>query len=659
MSAAEMLTVKVIAKAIGKTERRVHDLATEGEWGFRLKKVKGGRAKVFDIDTLPDDVQAALARHQARQLAPPEPARTPAEALEVAELADWQRTCADARAAILRHLYTLSDVYGLNKAVRTVEAAARDGALPAPVAALVPRANARAGADGGRTLSERTLKRWHSVYRKDGWRGLVPQDAARAKDAPEWAPMLLKLYQRPTKPSLMKVVTEDLPRALPAGMTVPSYAQANRFLKSLSPAERERGRRSANELLALQGFKRRSTEGLEPLMVATSDGHTLKGLVAHPIHGRPFAPEVCTMMDVVTRYVFGWSAGLAESRWVVMDAIRHGVSSLGMFALLFTDNGSGFVNETMDDEEVQGLMARCGATHTTSIPGRAQSRGKIERLQGSLWKRSARDLVTYRGRDMDQEARKKVDKILKRDMRETGGSRYLMTWGEFLQWAQSVVDGYNNRPHRSLPKVRDAETEKLRHMTPAEALAAWRAKGWEPERLPAPVVEDLFRPYEMRSVNRGEVSLPWGKYYDDRLVHWHGQKVRVGYDIHDGMRVWVRERDSGRLICVAKRDGNVVPEQPANMVEHALRKRAGRRLALIDQHRLEAEAELGPALLEADVADGGLPLITSIPRSAGTSALQVEPDGDLLIEAEDGDEELWERLGQVGAAFMAERKHQV
>src|SRR3546814_9739636 len=72
--------------------------------------------------------------------------------------------------------------------------------------------------------------------------------------------------------------------------------------------------------------------------------------------------------------------------------------------------------------EVVGLLARVGSTPDNSIAGRAQSRGKIERLQQSLWKRSARKLPTYNGRDMDNEARRRVVKLIGKDIKEAGRS---------------------------------------------------------------------------------------------------------------------------------------------------------------------------------------------------------------------------------------------
>jgi putative transposase len=139
-------------------------------------------------------------------------------------------------------------------------------------------------------------------------------------------------------------------------------------------------------------------------------------------------------------------------------------------------------------------------------------------------------------------------------------------------------------------------------MSPAECLAEFRGNGWEPHLLPASTIDDLARPYEIRVTKRGEVKLPWGRYFDQALVPFGGERVRVGYDIHNGDLAWVRTLEAGRLICKARRDANVIAEQPASKIEHALQRRAQSRVALLDQHRDEALAELGqsPIELQAD-----------------------------------------------------------
>jgi len=622
-------------------------LASRDGWAGHKRGGRGGgieyQAPVL-LKVLPEPAKEALLGHlieqPARAQLPAVNAPAPIVAndqaptpLDPTRLADWQRRCADARAAIIIDLEQLAAAAGISKAIKkTVELAAA-GQLRPEVQAMVPQANARAGKEGGRHLSRPTLYRWRADYQRDGWNGLVPQETAAAKPVPAWAGELLRLYRVPSKRSLAAIL-DELPRHLPAEVIPPSYDQARRFLEELSPVDRERGRHGPNSLLQFKAFKRRSTEGLVPLQVVTADGQTFKADVAHPVHGKPFRPEICSLLDVATRYCFGWSAGLAESGKVVMDCIRHGVSRLGLFGIFYTDNGSGFINKAMTDETL-GLLARLGAIPKNALPGRAQARGKIERFQ-LVWKSAARKLVTYNARDMDNEARRKVTKRLAADLRETGTSRLLMSWQDFLAWCQGEVDAYNNRPHRSLKKIRDAATGKLRHMSPAEALADHRANGWEPEAAPAGAMDDLFRPYLRRRTQRGEVTLPWGRYFHQALVQFGGDFVRVGYEVQDPSKVWIRTDTDGRLICIAERDANVIPEQPASALEHAQIARTKAKLKLAERDRELALAELGGGYIDHRLATEMTP--TQIEQQAALEA-EVEEHGTLLPAASHGIEE--------------------
>lgn len=587
--------------ALPATERGIRNVATREGWASRARAGKGGGREYcveYLIKHLPREASDALVNALVAEPSASLPAATmPREvaiAAPVAPTADWQRETAEARAALLLEIERIGAITGTDRAIDEVVALAAAGELRPDLQALVPAANARGGKTSARTLSRRTMYRWRTIYAERGIAGLTPV-ASPASDIPSWGAALLKLYRSPTKKTLAAVMA-DLPAALPEGVPVPSYDAARRFLQRVSVVDRNRGRHGPNGLLKFKAFKRRSTENLLPLDVVSSDGHSFKADIAHPRHGQPFRPEVCAIQDLATRYVFGWSAGLAESSTVVMDTIRSGVEHLGLFGIFYTDNGSGFIASALT-AEVTGFLARLGATPLNSLPGRAQARGKIERLQGSLWKTAARELATYNARDMDAEARRKVVKIIDKDLKQRGGSRFLMSWEDFLVFAQAKVDAYNNRPHRSLPKTRDEATGTMRHMTPAERLAEFRTQGWEPATLTAAEAADLWRPYELRTTTRGEVKLPWGRYFSKELEPFGGEKVRVGYDIHDGTRVWVRTAEGGKLICIAERDANVIPEQPQSKVEHAREKRQLGRLNLINQHRDEIMAEAGPRLI--------------------------------------------------------------
>lgn len=145
---------------------------------------------------------------------------------------------------------------------------ARDGDLPPYLAERVVRANDRKTAD--RSLSERTLMRWLSDYRNKGEAGLAPVRRQADMSVPAWAPDFLRHYQRPTKPSVESAYAEY---AAKCTGDRPSIHQVRRFLNKLSAEARERGRRSPQELKALQPFKRRDTRSIMPGDVYTADGH--------------------------------------------------------------------------------------------------------------------------------------------------------------------------------------------------------------------------------------------------------------------------------------------------------------------------------------------------------------------------------------------------
>lgn len=128
-----------------------------------------------------------------------------------------------------------------------------------------------------------------------------------------------------------------------------------------------------------------------------------------------------------------------------------------------------------------------------------------------------------------------------------------MPFDVFLEFINEKIEEYNNRPHRSLPKITD-ESGKKRHMTPNEV---WEIK--VKVAMIVPVDEDeaayLFRPQENAKVNRGEMRFLNNIYFNEELKEFHGQKLNFGYDVNDANQIWVYD-DLGVLICTAEWNGN-------------------------------------------------------------------------------------------------------
>lgn len=619
-SAAELAEMKL--PGMPTTKRNMNEKASREAWPRQQRSGRGGgweyqpSAEVMAIlkeRALHSMVHALPAKLQSETAISAKPAAVPVATMPAAAaLKDWQRQVRDARMAICAEVRRLAEVGGTERAIRTVIGLADQGKLPEHLQRMVSVANAKAGQS--RTLSRTSIFRWLGG-------DLVPKQRDNST-IPAWATFLLALYRQPQKPSLAYCI-EQLPNLLPAGVAMPSYDAANRFLKKLSKTEVQRGRMGSREIKNIKPFVRRDTSQMWPGDAYTADGHTFDAEVAHPMHGKAFRPEITTVLDISTRRAVGWSTGLAESTWAVLDALRHACLIGGIPAIFYVDNGSGYKNAAMSNEAT-GFMARLSISITHSLPYNSQARGIEERSHQSIWVRGAKMLSTYMGEPMDREAKQKAFKVTRADLKNTGNSRLLMPWQEFVQWCQDQVDAYNNRPHSALPKIRDENTGKRRHQTPNEAWAQAVAEGWKPTPVEANEADDLFRPYKEAKTNRAEIRLFGNTYFHPDLEHYHGETVRVGYDIHDAGRVWVREQ-SGRLICVAEFEANKRSYFQQSFIEQAAQKRAQGRIKRAQVKIDEAQEELDAPLLIEHQAAIELPRM-EIQAASDIGILAANPD---------------------------------
>lgn len=507
---------------------------------------------------------------------------------DTTQLKDWQRNTADARAAICLEVNKLAKICGTNKAVMKLVELASNDMLDEPLKSMVPVANARSGQNGKRTLSRRSIYRWMQDV-EGGLAKLAPKSVEK-QTIPDWAPVLLSLYGQPQKPTLTYCL-EQLPKYLPKDIEAPSYSAAVRFIKKMHNVEAQKGRMGNREIKNIKAFVRRDTSQMWPADAYTADGHTFDAEVAHPMHSKAFKPEITTVLDIGTRRAMGWSTGLAENTWGVVDALRDAVLNGGIPAIFYVDNGSGFKNAAMSNEAT-GFMARLSITLTHSLPYNSQARGIEERSHQSIWVRGAKTLSTYMGADMDAEAKQKSFKITRKELSLVGKSKRLMPWLEFVNWCQTQIDDYNNRPHRGLKKIYDTDGKK-RHQTPNEAWAEAVAEGFKPILVEPHEADDLFRPYKEAVTRRGEITLFTNTYFSHDLEAYHGEIVRVGYDIHDASRVWVRNQ-AGQLICVAEFEANKRSYFPQSFIDQAADKRAKGRIQRAQIKIDEAEQELNP-----------------------------------------------------------------
>ncbi|EAY4676045.1 DDE-type integrase/transposase/recombinase [Salmonella enterica subsp. enterica serovar Rubislaw] len=595
------------------------------EW---LRRREGTKAIEFKIDCLPYSAQQVLRERYVAQLmeteTPQEPAKpvvrrqrdpdaiSPLEAYRgspqlmeerLNALTENQRQVADARAALVREVFLLEDQgnIGRLKAINYVVSKARSGELPPLLQAAAVTANAKRGS--GRTISRDPLYQWvlkYSQAQSAAERLLLLAPGKREEMKVEeisWLADFLAEYRqsngRPMTEAYEDFVAEwnrrhaEEPYML---QIIPSYDAIRRVMKKLPEVVKQKGRITGSEYRQLEGFTRRDWSKAPVNYVWIGDGHGMKMKCAHPIHGRPFSPEVTFVIDGGTRFVVGWSLDLAENVFAVAGAIQHGIRNHGKPFIYYSDNGSG---ETADvlDKEVVGILPRLGINHPTGIAGNPQGRGIIERLNRTLPMRIARKYRTYFGKGADRETLRKTNRNLRSAFNalqkgkelnavQRSAMRDLPSWAELIEAIRDGVEWYNNRQHSELPMKANGK-----HYSPAEYRKKRLAEeDTEIEWLSEVELRDMFCPVVEKPVRRCEIHWLNNIYYAPELRDEHGRKVLISYDIHNAEKIIVRRPD-GSFICEAIWNGNKRAAFPVTAEYHkhqqrikGMRKRAEEKL---------------------------------------------------------------------------------
>ncbi len=530
-----------------------------------------------------------------------------------AVLTDWQRQARDARLRVLAWVDELTvSLGGQAAAIDRLLGLITQGLLPPEMALTLAQANERPRLSQDPrqdrpvvTLSRGTLYRWLAA-RRQGPHALAPRPAnTRGRVQPAWIAPLLALYQDPAKPSVAACLRQ-LAQLAPQGLELPCQRTAEVWLTQRLPAAiTQWGRMGTRARRAIRPFIRRTTDGLWPMDIVAVDGHTFKAWVAHPLSGERFRPEITTYLDLATRRIVGCAAWVAESQYAIWLALRAMILNphQGVPALHYSDNGA------YTGEQHRSLLARLGIDQTHSLPGNPQANGAIERINRSLWIPAAKQLPLYAGKDMDKDAFKARKSQADKD--GTG----LVPWTEFTAFLQEQIRAYNGREHASLTRNRT-------RLSPDQAWAEAVSEGWLPTLLEQDDLHDLL-PSETRTCRRGEVRLPWGRYFSKDLDDYHGQQVRVGYDPGDGASVWVSDL-RGRLIATAQHDGNARPYVSATAIEDARAKREAARIKRLEARIERVQAQETP-VIDLRPAAGATPTTSGPDATLPTVTLPVDP----------------------------------
>jgi putative transposase len=565
------------------------------------------------------------------------------------------KAVADARVVLVNQLLELQHFHGTKKAASLLALQLTAGTCSLDLKATARTANQRARDN---SVSPRTLQRWLSTHRAEGWWGLLPaQVDNQVTEIEADVAAVLGLYhskdaQFRNLSDAAKDVTRKLGRDFDTWTQL--YAKARRALPKVDKVGLIKARHSGSEAKALLPHKRRDTSVLKPLDVFIGDGHTFKAKVRHPDHGAPFAPEVTAIFDAATRKIVGWSVSLSENTIAVGDALRHAVGNAGVPAIFYSDNGAGQTGKQIDCP-ITGVMARLGSEHRTGIPGNPQARGLIERSWSTWLIRCARQFGSYQGKDVDAGTLRQAASDLAKEQRalkraeQTGEVIQLSTkapsWKQFIDAVEIAVHEYNEQHrHRSLPK-HTSGPHAGKHMTPSEAWDAMLDPTLQ-HRLGQLELRMLFMPAQLRTAKRGEVQFFNQVYFSRDLMAVDGEQVRVHYDIHDPSFVLIFNL-KGEYVCQAEWNANkteffakpVVDMAREKRVKTALKRLSGKQeLALRELQAVQSTATVylpassAPEVLVPLEGPSSLPSISSLPEPQLVQAAAGRPFFDNASE---------------------------
>lgn len=595
-------SVYEIAKFIEKAPKNVDAQAKRENWQSQKRKGRGGGVE-YELAYLPQEIQTEIRSRFMSAVVEAKPKKLPAVRAEVdvGNLTTKQREIADARMALVAYVLELEGSMSRIKAITYLCNLAKQGEMPPHLAELVAVANAKKTAK--RTLSVRTLNGWVVDYCKaenaeQRLKLLAPQ--VRQETKPEeiwWLSDFLGTYRQKNGICLTEAYREfevewayqyaDNPLLL---AQCPSLRQVQRAMNKLPLYVKEYGRRTGSHYKQLLSYVKRDWSVLRANDVWIGDGHSLKLKVAHPIHGKPFTPELTMIVDGAGRKVVGWSLSLSENAFAVADALRHAISQHGVPAIYYSDNGGGEKNKFLD-AEITGMLPRLGIRHETGIAGNPQGRGIIERLNKTIGMTIARQFETGYATGADPETVRKtlyaVNSLANAKGKLTPLQRKaqgkLPTWQQLIEVIQSVIDWYNNEHIHS--EIRTTPARKYQQMLHAEDVVL----------LTEVELRDMSRPEFIRKPERGWISWNNNSYFSLKLLDFDREEVVIGIDIHNAESVQVRTKD-GRFICEAIWNGNTREAFPVAMLEQQRKERHKRRANLKQQQLDEINAELNPVL---------------------------------------------------------------
>lgn len=573
--AASRIDLLDISEALGIAKRSAERRAIRENWPYDEICGIGGKKRLFPLAGLPKDIINAVhvKLSSSREVSVPD--ASVVSARQVALVTPLDETLTTHQLEVERardRLFVFVNGYqgGIKAALAWLNAEKAAGRLTGALLWAYEHAW-----DKPRAANRLTAKTYYNWLANKNQRGrAAPKKVQADLRIQPWHALAIALKQRP-QGSLMVWIAEEIARQWnPAwGDTPPSKRAVSYFFnEKFSALDQLKGRHTGSALRVHMAYTKRNSAGMRPWDEIHADGWNTHFTAPHPITGEFVTYEVWHAHDVATRYVPPFSIGLTENFEVIAKCFENMIRCGGVPVIVQTDSTAIVKkSERLKTNPATSLAERAGfdIVHPAEV-GNSQANGIAENFNTYL-DRCSRELATYQAKSMDGLTLKRVKKLtakmvaaaakgetaergkLKLEAERMGKGKVFDSHAEAVSWLEAQRQKFNAKPHSSLPKVRDAESGRMRHQSPNEALAAHRATGWEPVMLDEMHLVDMFWHHVQKKVIRQQVR-PYGKmvFHDPILAGWEGKEVVVAYDENDHSRVWIKTH-AGEIICEAQR----------------------------------------------------------------------------------------------------------
>ena len=613
------VSVAKLCELTGTSRRSLCRRGVSEKWTYRQEPVRGGRRALYRLLDLPEDIQAAFARHEGITLEKLRNRLKPASKGDKTMVLP-RYLGRGARVPRPAPLEQIPEEYLRIAALRQQVVMARersglsvaDFAVAYAAGVAVPELRDQLGGYGHIT-SAQSLYRWLGAYERYGLAGLAPKyplkrggsGATMGDDEKE---LVRALYLDNNKPSVT-AVHRDLAQFLSEGRTI-SYHTVYRYIRNEIPQAVKTYYRDGEKAYHdnFDPHIKRDYTLFGSMDWGNGDHHNFDFVVRHK--GRLMRPWLTAFADLRSRMITGWHIDAIPSTLTVLRALDATLRDYGPFKRLILDNGkdmrsrwlagSSWKARTVKDDSgfwdlAAGVAGECGMEIHFAKPYRGQSK-PIERWFGTVCEQFSKKMPTYVGSNTTMrpdEAKLYWGRINGREkvpvsltIKDVRGA-----FGEFVAWFN---ESWQHSGHGMGGK------------TPVQV---YRENLHERRVMPETFRRYVMTRRERRTVQRSGVTIDGVEYYAKEMVEHIGQEVEVRRSLDDvgAVSIWklpertflyyadnevlkdrgVSEENNRRVQAIAKGQRAVI------------RKAAEARTALLQDYRTPAQR------LAASAGDGG------------------------------------------------------